>query len=116
MWVLALIILAAIGIIILIAYFRIPKCPKCGKRKCSEISRIETGKQNISIQKEEKIKHYGKDQTNIFGYVTPDDRIKPESVTVRKYTVPGVRTFYEVTYSCVCGNKFSRREHDEREI
>jgi hypothetical protein len=112
-------ILAGFGVIVILAivaaYFRQPKCPNCGKRKCYKKAATEVGSEYISIQKEEKMNHYSKKQ--IAGsLVDPLQKHSPESVTIRRYTVPGIRTFYDVTYVCrTCGNEFSRREHQDRE-
>ncbi|MCK9478804.1 MAG: hypothetical protein M0R40_04800 [Firmicutes bacterium] len=104
-----------IGFLALIVYFDKVKCPKCGKRNCQEISRIKTESQEISISKKEKIKHYGKDQI-IYGHVKPHHEYRPENVTIREYTVPGIRIFYNANYFCkVCGETFSVSVYEDKE-
>ena len=90
------------------------KCPKCGKRRSHAVSREEVKQEKITINKEEKIKHYGKNQINM-GERKPFEQ--PESISIRKYTVPGIKTYYDVTYSCqICGETFIQSEYTENEV
>ncbi len=112
-WVWIAVIGAVLGTVILIAHFGKPKCPKCGKRKSFAASKKEVKQERISISKTETIKHYSKDQT----LAGKPASVYPESVSTRRYTVPGIRTFFEVTYTCrLCGEKFSQREYTDREV
>ncbi len=100
------------GIAILVWFFSKPKCPKCGKRKSFAASRKEVKSEHITIRKTETIKHFSKEQT-MAGKPTA---VLPEKVSTREYTVPGIRTHYDVTYTCrVCGEQFTRREHSDSE-
>ena len=105
-----------IGALILFAYFSRVKCPRCKKRNCNRISSREARTENISIKKTETIKHYSKEQTGWGGGIKLGEGFKPESVSTREYTVPGIRTYYDVTYSCLmCGEQFSQREYRDSE-
>jgi|GEM_PF-3102803 len=113
------IIIFIVGIIVFSLYFRVvellgAKCPKCGKRKSHEVSRKEAKQEKITIKKEEKIEHYGKNQTQMGERKLFE---QPERISIRKYTVPGIRIYYNVTYSCkICGELFIKSEYIENEV
>ncbi|MCL2224295.1 MAG: hypothetical protein FWB96_04920 [Defluviitaleaceae bacterium] len=88
-------------------------CPSCKKQKSKEISRTQTKQERIQIQKEETIKHYGKNQVDAVGRPTTPF---PESVTTRKYSVPATRTHYNVKYTCqACRTQFTGNIHEDTE-
>ena len=102
-----------IGVIAFSTHFSRAKCSKCGKRNSHAVSRKEIRTERISIKKQERIKHYSKEQTMAGRPIT----VIPESVSTRNYTVPGIRTFYDVIYTCQnCGEQFSRREYTDTEV
>jgi len=110
---LVIIILGVVGLVILVSYLNRPKCPKCGKRDSLSTSRKTVKSERISIKKEETIKHYSKDQTAAGRPIA----VMPESVSKRTYTVPGIRTYYDVKYTCrACGESFTRREYTDNEM
>ena len=112
---LLLIAAVIIGIIYAIWYSNQPECPECKKRKSTLISKTSTGFENITISKQEEIKHYRKDQlsgsTVLFKEVN-----NPDSVSIRDVNVAGVREHFIAEYSCkVCGAVFTRQEYQDRE-
>ncbi len=115
MGLLVFLIIAAIVFAVIIGYFKAAKCPKCGKRRSSEIDRWQTRVEHITIHKEEKINHYRQDQM-IGTSIKPGEKFSPASTTVRKYTVPGERVYYDVKYRCnYCNNEYIRSEYQEYE-
>ena len=57
------IVIGIVGLFVLCMFLNRVKCPQCGARKCSEVSRTETGTKNISVRKKETIRHFSKEQT-----------------------------------------------------
>ena len=112
------IIIGVVLIVVLFIFLSQPKCPMCGKRKSSLSSKKKVGEERISIKKTETIKHYSKENTHsVLGRPTLGSATPTEAVSVREYTVPGIRTYYDVTYTCqVCGESYSRREHEDTEV
>ena len=92
-------------------------CPNCKSLNNTEISTKIISQKQIQIEKEEELRHYSSDQT--FAYsVKPSQSLSPDSgVTVRKYTVPGVRETFEVLHRCDdCGTLFTSHYTVNREV
>jgi phage FluMu protein Com len=117
-----LLLIGVIGLAVMRVHFSKQKCPKCKKRNCVIISREKTGTKRISIQKEEVIKHVKNKHGLYGGAAEAHARLtsqfgSPDSTTVRKYTVPGERTFCNVGFSCnICGEKFTHIAYEDHEI
>ncbi len=110
-----LIVLGMIAIVIFLLcyYFSKAKCPYCGSRNCTFLNSIDAGSEIISIQKEEVIEHYNKEQLN---WNQPKPGEKPSSISKRKYYVPATRYFFDSTYRCnKCNSQFVRTEHRDVE-
>ena len=111
--------IAVVGVLVtLLIYWMATRnnCKKCSKGKYREVSRQEVGTERISIQKTETIKHFSKEQTS-FGQPKPGASSHPESVSTRKYSVPGVRTHIEITLVCnQCGDTITRRTFVDTEV
>ncbi len=108
-------IIVIIGLAVLSAYLKLPKCPNCKKRKSKETDRKISYEEKIKIKKEEQVAHYSKNQIS-YGQIRFGQKNNPSSVTVRKYTVPGKRIYYDVTYHCNnCGTEYTRTETKDEE-
>jgi phage FluMu protein Com len=111
------IVVLIIGLRILAAYFSRVKCPNCKKRNCVETDREETSRQQVMFEEEEVIKHVDNKRGSFGGVATSRAQLtaqfgKPDSITIRKYKVPGERVHYEVTYKCNdCGKNFTETTH-----
>ena len=112
------IILGVIGLVVIVVILSKPKCPKCGARKSYSTSRKEIKSERISIKKKETIKHYSKENSNsVLGRPSLGSATPVESVSTREYTVPGIRTYYDVKYTCqACGEIYIRSEYEDAEI
>ena len=108
LFILLVILAVIVAVIYAIYYFNKPQCPNCKKRKCEKTSSIAAGYENIQVEKDNVIKHY--DKGKIPGWHEPD------SLSVEKIQVDGIRQYYDVTYKCKeCGEIYSRREYEDRE-
>jgi len=99
-------VLGTLGVGALVSsYFNRPKCPYCKKRRKHPIvSKTPIKEANATVQKTEEAEVKDKDGKTV-------------NTETRCYTVPGIKTTYDVVYQCkCCGKEFHKEETDEIEV